>query len=427
MLERLVAAGLRAYLVGGAVRDLLLGRDARDFDVLVPEGIDAARKVLPEARSIDALVPVLLLRDEGGGSLEIIGLRGDACDVNGDLALRDFTLNAIGLEAGSGRLIDPLGGRTDLDERRLRAPEPERCFRDDPVRILRGARFESELSLELDGETERGMERDAVRLTHAPGERKRDELMRVLALPDPTSCLERLRRLGALSVLLPELLRGVAVDQNRHHPDDVYRHTLRACALVPQTRPLVRLATLLHDAAKPETKRATDSAAGTFRFLRHEHAAMAHVRTASQRLRLSGRAVDRVERLVRHHLVYPDRLTTPASRRRLVRRVGRDILDDLLLLRRADLASRSPDSLPGAAWEETEACLRREASAAGARAPRLAITGRMIMRELDLEEGPEVGRLLRRARRRVTEDPTQNTREALLAWLRASLSRDEDL
>jgi tRNA nucleotidyltransferase/poly(A) polymerase len=423
--RRLEQAGLRGYIVGGAVRDLLLGRDTRDFDLLVEGRLEDARRAVPEATFVGAHTPVLVLPERGGRPrIEILEPRAGARNLEEDLRLRDFTLNAMGFDLSESAVIDPLGGRRHLEERRLVAVDPDRGLRVDPVRILRGVRLAIELDLTVDPETERAMQRDAWRLSEAPGERLREELFRALRLPTPSTFIEKLRRIGALAAVLPEILRTVAIAQNRYHDDDVYRHTLRVVDGV-KAEPLVRLAALLHDVAKPETKLYVERKKD-FSFLRHEHLGREHVARVAGRLRLSRREEKSVADLVKHHLLFPDRLATDRAIRRMLVRVGDDILPALLDLRRADLASRDPSGRAGREWEET--VRRIEHERAGPKAPggtRLRLSGRDVMRVLGIEEGPEVGRWLQRARRRVVERPEENDRERLVAWLRGASSSSE--
>lgn len=414
VLERLRAAGLPAWLVGGALRDLLRGAPARDFDLAVDAPLDAVARALPGSVRIDAAVPVVLVR--GIPRIEIAPLRGGARDIETDLRRRDFTLNALAFDGS--RLIDPLSGLRDLRRGVLRGAEPDRTFVDDPVRVLRGARLCSELELSLDPTTRDAMQRESWRLASAAGERVRDELFRVLLHADPTPPLRALREAGALAVILPELQRTIGVEQNAHHPHDVYVHTLAVCRACPP-RAELRLAALLHDCAKPDTKRYSEKKRD-FTFHRHETHARARVEEATRRLRLSRAAAEHVAALVRHHLLFPDRLQTDASVRRMLRRVGSERIEDLLALRRADYASRAPD-LPGA-WVETEERIRREARSA--EEPCLAVSGADVIRELGVEPGREVGRWLRRLTQRVVERPEENERARLLAWLRAA--RDEE-
>jgi tRNA nucleotidyltransferase/poly(A) polymerase len=410
---RLRGSGIAVWLVGGALRDLRLGRPVRDVDLLVDAPLERAGLALPGSRQVGAHRPILLL-GEGQHRIEISAFRAGARSVEEDLRRRDFTVNALAYRIDGEEWIDPLGGGRDLDARRLRATDPARSFVDDAVRVLRGARLERELELVPEPATLRAMERESWRLAHAAPERVRDAFVRVLALHDARSALERLRALGALAAFLPEALRGVGIEQNHHHAEDVHRHTLRVLELLPPD-PELRLAALLHDCAKVETKLYAP-ARGDFRFLRHERAALLHVRRAEKRLRLSLAQGDRLRRLVLHHLLYPERLRGDAAIRRMLGRVGRDILEPLLELRRADYASRHGGLAPRE-WSEAEARIR----AVAAREPpaRLAIGGADVMRELGLAPGPEVGRWLRRADARIRRHPERSSRASLLAWLRA--------
>ncbi len=406
-LRRLHESGVRGWVVGGALRDLLSEVEARDFDLVVDASLERAAEVLPRSRRIDAAVPFLLLR--GSPRIELTSLRGGATRLEDDLRLRDFTLNAIAFDAHERKWVDPLGGQRDLQERRLRATDAPRVFVDDALRILRGTRLACEFGLSIEAETEAAMQRSAWRLHDCAGERIRDELYRMLRLEVPP--LAELRQIGALAVVLPELLRTVGVAQNAHHVDDVYTHTLRVCALCPP-EPELRLAALLHDCAKPEAKRFS-ARRNDFTFHRHESLARTRVEQACSRLRLSRAAGERVARLVRHHLLFPDRLQTDAALRRMLRRVGADLIDDLIVLRRADYASRTAEGRAPDEWLQIEERIR-----ASADSPCLAISGADVIRELGIEPGERVGQWLRRATRRILESPEENDRARLIAWLR---------
>ncbi len=424
-LEALERAGLSALLVGGAVRDQLLGRPLRDLDLFVDADPAEIVRALPHAVSIEAHTPVVKVPPRSGESaLEITTPGPGASDLRENLERRDFTINAIAFDPRSESYLDPTGGRADLETRTLRTPRPESAFREDPIRILRGLRLAAELELEAEPATRDAMQRDAPLLTRAPGERLRDELLRILELERPSEVIETMRHNGALAALLPELLRLVGVAQNAHHPDDVYRHSLRVCDGCA-ARPMLRLAALLHDVAKPETKRWSPQR-GDFTFLRHDVRAGGHLQRVAARLRLSRRQLDVLERLVRHHLLAPRQLESAAAVRRMLRRVGIDILDDLLDLRGADLASRTSDGRVPSDWRDTaERILQAAAGLRTEPLEPLAIGGKQIMRDLGIREGREVGRWLRLARRRVTELPDENDAERLLAWIRESRKREE--
>lgn len=415
---QLLDAGLDVHVVGGALRDTLLGRQVRDFDLVVAADLETAQRALPRAIAVSARTPVLLIRARPDSPrVEITALHGLALSLEADLRQRDFTINAIAFDPRRALYIDPLGGRADLSARILRAVDPDRVFQADPVRILRGVRLAHELELKLDPQTTRALELNAWRLHEAAGERLRDELLRILESPVPSLAIERLHAIGALGLLLPELLREVGIGQNRHHREDVFRHTLRVCDAV-RPDPVLRLAALLHDAGKPESKR-LNTRTGDFSFREHEHLGVAHVQRVAKRLCLSRRTRARIENLVRHHLLFPEHLQSDASLRRLLRRVGRDPLPDLLELRRADLASRNESGTVPDAWERLERRIHALAyGPAGGSATPLAISGREIMRELQVPEGPEVGHWLQAAEHHILDHPEENERARILSWLR---------
>ena len=423
ILEPLSRAGIEFWLVGGALRDVLLNREFRDLDLLVSSDLDHAGSLLPTARRFGAVRPILAIAAEGERpALEISSPRGplgEANDPTPDLVLRDFTCNALAWNFQAERWIDPLGGRRDIAAHTLRICAPD-ALQLDPVRILRGVRLCQEFEFVPEPDTEAALGRAAPGLTSAAPERIRDEFLRLLELPRASAGIRALREYGALAAVLPELLRTVGIGQNRHHPDDVFAHSLRVCDGLPPVARL-RLAALLHDAAKPETKRYSLERQ-EHRFLRHDLEARRHVERVAERLRLSNRDRTWLTRITRHHLLFPEQLATGAALRRMIQRVGRDILEDVIEFRRADLAARSDDGRAPADWLATEARIQAQLSVAP---QRLAISGKEVMRELGLSPGRAVGRWLARAQRYVREHPEQNQLDRLRTWLRSSAEKRE--
>ncbi len=422
---RLRDAGLRAYLVGGAPRDAWLGREIRDFDLLVEAAtLEPIRRALPGARRLDAANPVVALeaRDGDRSRVEISVPREGAQNLVEDLRLRDFTANAIAFDPESRVWIDPFGGRDDLAAERLRATNPATVFVADSLRICRGARLAFELGLEIDPPTWRAMCRQSWRLAGGAGERLRDELFRSLEAPNPAPLLERLRACGALAALLPESLLDAGFDAWPGGPR-IDEHLL---ALVGRLRPdpQPRLAAWLSASGYAETRRYL-ARRGVTILQRPEFAAAARLRGAARRLRFSRRETTGIERRIRHSRLRLARAASDASIRRMLHRVGRDILEDVLELRRVDLALRRDGGDPGvpaelvAAWtEHSTRVLRVAASDESWREEALRIGGKEVMQELGIPEGPEVHRWLMRARRRVWASPEENDRELLLGWLR---------
>ncbi len=423
VVDKIRHAGTSVYAVGGTVRDLLLGRPLRDLDLLVNASRSEIARLFSDAVLIGERPPIVLIPErESRPRVEITSTQ-DTGELTENLQHRDFTLNALAYDFDAGVIVDQVGGLADLKSRTLRAVNPELGFVADPLRILRGVRLIHELELTMDANTRLAMCRESWRIRGSAGERQRDELFRILRFENCTGMLKTLQEVGAIAALLPELLRTVGISQNRHHIEDVFQHTLRVCNGL-RGEPILRLAALLHDVAKPDTK--LRNTGKDFSFLRHDLYAAKWIGKASQRLRLSKVESDRVHRLVRHHLLYPERLETDRAIRRMLHRVGPDLVDDLFELRRADYASRTVDRNVPESWRAAEARVRAVQSAAGVNGLRLAVTGQNLINRLGLEAGPIIGRYLQRATRHVLEDPSQNETEKLLIWLQ-QLQRDEEI
>jgi putative nucleotidyltransferase with HDIG domain len=468
-LARVAGPDRQAWVVGGAVRDALAGGGPGDLDIAVPSGalslareladlLGAAFHVLDEARGAG--------RISGGGEHEWRGPQIDitdfrAPDLVADLRGRDFTVNALAIfvrrlvAEGEAEVEDPTGGRHDLEARTVRLCAP-RSLEDDPVRVLRAARFAAEPGWTLDRALEGAARSAAPALARASAERVRDEILAMLARPASATGLRVLDRWSALGVLMPERSAMKATAQSDPHRFDVWEHSLRAVEgadlLVARARELVpwgeallghlgeplgggatrcealKLAALLHDVAKPETRSVE---AGRTRFLGHDVLGAHRVVGIAERLRLSGRMAAVLERLVRHHL-RPMHLALSGGVSRHARfRFFRDLGDDardLLLLALADAAALRGDS-PLAVWDGPDGRVVRELMAghadeiAALSAPPL-LDGRDAMKALELPSGPEIGRLLRLLREAQAVGAV-TTREAALIYIRRM--RDQPL
>jgi putative nucleotidyltransferase with HDIG domain len=443
-------------LVGGAIRDIRLGREGPDLDLAVPAGALALAKRVAEGVGGSF---VGLDAERGTGRVVVDALRLDITDFRGpdleaDLSGRDFTVDALAVDVrrllASGRapIIDPTGGLADLRARRLRLPSP-RVIADDPLRALRGVRLEGALGFRLTAAAARAVRAAAPALAGVAAERVRDELLGILGLPRSARAIRRADALGLLSVVLPEVEPMRATSQPAPHRFTVLEHSLRALAgadrvleelpaLVPfgeelqahmaealgggvSRRQVLKLAALLHDVSKPETARAID---GRRRFFQHDVLGAARVRAVGARLRLPARAAAVLERLVRHHL-RPMHLGQAAEVTRRARyRFFRDLREDtrdLLLLTLVDAAAvtgaaplstwrRAPlirDLLGG--WQEERVA---------ASAPPL-VRGGDVMARYGIPPGPAVGRLLERAREAQALGLV-GTREEALAFLDSS-------
>ncbi len=431
-LARLSGEGHRALLVGGSVRDVILGRaaDAR-WDVATDRLPEDVRALFEHTLGIGERHGTVLVLWEGL-ALECTTFRreGEYADARHpdqvwftrdpleDLARRDFTVNALAYDPAHGTLLDPFDGARDLKHRRLRAVgEPIERFREDALRTLRAARLAAVLALELDDETRAALAGVRDRVGGLAVERVREELEKLMTAPRPSIGYEILREAGLLALWLPELAACRGVPQNRFHAYDVYFHSLYSCDAARSDQPIVRWAALLHDIGKPGT-RVERAGEGTF----HGHAELG-ARLADAwlaRLRFPNAARERIVHLIREHMFDYQPAWSDAAVRRFVRRVGREHVAELFDLRIADAlgnGTRDPDT------RRLETMARRidrvlaEGTALSVRD--LAVDGDTVMRTLGLPSGPEVGRVLERLLEEVLEDPALNTRERLGARLEA--------
>jgi poly(A) polymerase len=460
-------AGAPAWLVGGAVRDALLGRETSDYDVVVAGDPAQAAKAVADAGGRAACFPLseefgswrVVARD-GGWQVDLERLRADTLE--GDLALRDFTVNAIAQPLAGGELLDPLDGAGDLRARRLRIAAPS-AFADDPLRVLRLARVAVELDLQPDEEALRSARAHAGGLADVSGERIFAELRRTLAAEAARAGVELIAATGALAVALPELdaLRGV--EQSAYHHADVWAHTLEVLdrtveltapggpgcaeaepAIAPHRKAIaallaepladgltrgeaLRWGALLHDAAKPLTRGVLPD--GRVTFMGHDRAGAELARELLARLRSSERLRAHVGALVLHHLrlgflVHEPQPLAPRTVYRYLT-ICSPVAADVSVLSVADrLATRGRSSeraidahLRVAAQLIGEALAWRE----GGR-PAPLVRGDELARQLGIAPGPELGTLLDElaAARYAGEIATP---EQAVAHARAALSR----
>ncbi|HEU4439143.1 MAG TPA: HDIG domain-containing protein [Methylomirabilota bacterium] len=448
------------WLVGGALRELVGGGAAGDLDLAVAGGaldlgrrladrLGAAFVVLDAARGAGRVVG-----RSGGPALDLVDLRAPALD--GDLRARDFTVNALAapigelLGVGRAEVLDPTGGLDDLARGLVRVCAPT-AIADDPVRALRGVRLAMRPGWRLTPETETAIAAGAPRVAGVSAERVRDELVGILGEPTAAAGLRALDRLGVLPVLLPESLAMRATAQPLPHHFDVWEHSLRTVegvdhlladldALAPWGAPLrehleealggrltrmviLKLGALLHDVSKPET-RALDG--DRVRFIGHDAVGAGRARAIAERLRLPRRAASVLERLVAEHLRPMHLAQAGVISRRARFRFFRDLGDearDVLLLSIADAAALTGAS-PLAVWAGAGGEVARtllagaEAETAAAATPAL-LRGEDVMEAFGLRPGPEVGRLLARAREAQAMGVVA-TREEAIEYLRRS-------
>jgi tRNA nucleotidyltransferase (CCA-adding enzyme) len=417
---------VRDLLRGGAPKDWDVATDARPEDV-----VRFFRKVIPTGIQHGTVTVVV-----HGQHYEVTTLRGDGAytdgrrpdkvefvdDITADLARRDFTFNAIAIDPVDGHLIDPFEGRKDLDSRVLRAVgDPNERFAEDGLRVLRAARFSATLGCSIDPRTERAMgtARSLDTFRRVSAERVRDEWMKAMLAPRPSVAFEAMRRTGILGVTCPELIESVGCAQNKWHAFDVWGHAM-ACLDACKPAPVLRVAALLHDVAKPRTRAFSDKTQD-YTFYEHERVGAEIAEPILARLRFSNDERARIVALVRHHLICYADDWTDAAVRRWIRRITPELAPDLYELGFADARGKGRPADEDIASIERLRARVESVLAAGAAlsAKDLAVNGRDLMTELGLAPGRILGEILERLIERVTDDPEVNTRERLLGEARA--------
>jgi len=422
-------AGFQCHLVGGAVRDILLGRPHTDYDVatdaLPSQVVPLFHRVIPTGIKHGTVTvlfrgttfEVTTFRTETGYS---DGRRPDsvafAPSILEDLARRDFTINAIAYDLRADRVEDPHDGRGDLKRRLIRAiGDPAERFHEDGLRPLRACRFAAQLGFEVDPATLAAVPAALEVLARVSAERVRDEILKILESPVPSVGFALMKQSGILSVVLPELLEGDGVAQGTLHCYDVLWHSLYACDAAPADSLVLRLAALLHDVGKPRTRGTAPDGRPTFHG--HEKVSEEMTRVILERLRLPNAVINETAHLVAHHMFNYQEEWSDAAVRRLVSRVGEGSIKDLVALRRADQVGMCRENAQHFPQGLSDFAHRVDSVLSADRAltiSSLAVNGRDIMERLGLPPGPRVGVILQELLQSVLEDPALNDREKLL-------------
>jgi len=436
LLRTLWEAGHAAYVVGGSLRDVVLGRPPYDWDLASNALPDEIVRLFPGAVYENKFGTVAVRSD--GAPFQITTFRtdhdyadfrrphrvefGDTIDV--DLARRDFTVNAMAWGARTGEapaFIDPYGGILDLQARVLRAVgEPDARFEEDALRMIRAVRLAAVLEFEIEPATLAAIGARAELVGHLSGERIAAELDNLLGAGAPSVGLRLLAETGLLAPISTDLAAQRGIPQNKVEGEDLWDHTLRSVDAASAERPIVRLAALLHDIGKPAT-----FAEG--HFLDHDVVGARLAGAFLDRLH-SPRAVrDRVVELVRQHMFSYEPNWSDAAVRRFIAKmsaIGEGTLEELLELREADNVG---SGLPRGAGriDELRARVAAELAADVVLDRRgLAVDGADLIDELGLEQGPRLGRILDELLERVIADPALNDRPTLLLLAQASLTED---
>jgi tRNA nucleotidyltransferase (CCA-adding enzyme) len=431
VLQRLWGQGYQAYLVGGAPRDLLLNRRPSDWDVTTdaqPEQVESIFEVTrPTGKRFGTITVVL-----DNNHVEVTTFRGEGPYSDGrrpdwvrfssslkeDLMRRDFTINAIAYNPLKVEWVDPFGGRRDLRRRRVCAVgDPTMRFKEDGLRMVRFYRFQSTLGFSGERHTVAAITPEAIRGVSA--ERIREEMSKLLTGIKPGGAILGMHNSGLLREFLPEVALMDGVRQGSMHRYDVLKHAVAAVDAI-EPKLALRWAALLHDVGKPITKVIDERG---IHFYGHDQTGEKIVQRLLKRLTYGTELIDKVSRLVRHHMFYCSSEVTDAGLRRLVAKTGPELIKLLLELRRADIiaTSRRYDL----AWRSYSECCERIAALLAEETvftlKDLAIKGDDLC-NLGLEPGPIYGEILNAAFQWVLEDLERNKKEILIEFVRDYIS-----
>ena len=435
--------GMEVYAVGGLVRDLLMSKILNDIDIMtVGEGIPFAKqlagklgvkKIVPFEKFGTALIPHKPVQ------IEVASARWETyegnsrkpaevtyTDLNGDMARRDFTINAMAMDIRPkqfGDLYDPFSGISDLKNRLIRTPlDPDETFSDDPLRIMRAAYFVSKLDFIIEKDCRQSMREQASRLKIVSWERIRDEFLKILSTKKPSVGLTILQETGVLEIVFPEIhvMYGMEQTSEWHHKD-IFAHTLQ---VVDNTAQLsdkmeLRFAALVHDIAKPDTRRINDEKGYTF----HGHDAVGEqmLNKVARRLKLSNKLTDYLKKLTLLHLrpiaLVKSEVTDSAVRRLMI--AAEDDLDDLLTLCRADITTKNPNRVKRYMknFEIVEEKMADVVERDAMRAFQSPVRGDEIMTVCGLTESRKVGEIKDAIEEAILDGKIENTYEAAKEYL----------
>jgi len=426
---KLQKAGYRAYLVGGCVRDILLNREPKDWDIATDAKPEEIQKVFPESVYENAFGTVAVKTQSANRETQIVEvttfrLEGKYTDkrhpdeikfaktIEEDLSRRDFTINAVAA-AINDKIIDPYGGQKDLGARVIRAVgNPEERFGEDALRMIRAIRCACQLNFTIEPKTFQAIQKNAGWLQAIAKERIRDELVKIIMSDKAADGIELLKEAGLLKYIISELEKGVGVTQNRHHIYTVYEHNLLSLKFAAQKKYNleVRLAALLHDIAKSEVKigEGPDST-----FYNHDFVGAKFAVKILDRLRFSREIVDKIALLIRNHMfVYDVGVVTEAAIRRLLKRVGPENIQNLIDLRITDrLGSGVPKAQPYRLRHFQYLVEKVQYDATSVKM--LKINGNDIMKILEIPPGPKIGAILDVLLAEAIEEPEKNEEKYL--------------
>jgi len=422
-------AGFEAYIVGGCVRDFLLGLEPKDWDVTTNAKPEEIQKVFPDSFYENNFLTVTArtgIKKAGLEEIEITTYRLEAKysdkrhpdevkyakKLEDDLSRRDFTVNAMAMDEDK-KVIDLFEGQKDLKSKIIRTVgNAEERFNEDALRMLRAVRFATTLDFKIEEKTKEAIKKNSIWLEAISGERIRDEFVKIIMSDNAADGVELLRELGLLKYIIPELLENYGVAQNKHHIYDSYQHLIKSLEYAAKKKfnIYVRLASLLHDVAKSRVKAGKEDEST---FYNHEILGARMTFQILNRLKFSGKEIEKITKLVRYHMFYYNvDEVKEASVRRLIKNVGPENMDELLQVRLADrIGSGVPKAEPYKLRHFKY--LVDKVSKDPISVKMLKINGNDLIQTLNIKPGPKIGQILDALLGVVLDDPKKNNKKYL--------------
>ncbi len=436
--KELEEAGFESYLVGGCVRDFLLDRKPKDWDITTKARPEEVQKLFPDNIYENQFGTVGVKVENDDPTVKIVevttfrkeGKYTDkrhpdeitfAKNLEEDLSRRDFTVNAMAARCSNGKkceIVDPFGGQKDLRDKLIRAVgNPDERFKEDALRLMRAIRFSAQLNFEIEKDTAEAIERNAGLIEFIAKERIAEEFIKLVMSDGAVEGIKKMQNLGILKYVLPELEEGVDVKQNKHHIYTVFEHGIKSLEYaVGERMPLdLRLAALLHDIGKSRTKQGEGEDST---FYGHQVVGMKMILEILDKFHFPKKITEKIALLVREHMfVYDPEAVSLKGVRRLLRRVGPENIEGLLKLREADrIGSGVPKAQPYR-LRYLKAMIEKVKNDPIS-AKMLAVSGEDAMKILKIEPGPKVGYVLSVLLEEVLDDPEKNLRKNLEARIK---------
>ena len=411
------------FVVGGAVRDLMLGREVKDWDFATNLTPEEMKKIFPKNSFCENTYGTFSIVNPDGSVFEVTTYRTEreysdnrhpdkvkwGKTIEEDLERRDFCINSIGLSI-DGNIIDPYDGQADIKNKIIRAVGvPDERFKEDALRMMRAIRIACQIEFVIEEATFAAIQNNAMLIGNIAGERIREELFMILTSEHAIDGVKLLKTSGLLMEIMPEMLAGEGLKQRGHHIYDVFTHSLEALKNCESTDAITRLATLIHDVGKPVVMKVIN---GTNTFHNHDIVGSRIANTIGKRLRLSNKEMDKLFRLVRWHMFTASELQTDSAVRRLIRNVTPEYLEDMISLRRAD---RVGSGAKETSWR-WELLKKRfvEVQKQPFSVKDLKIDGNDVMEILKIRPSRKVGEVLDALFAEVEKDVSLNVREILI-------------